>query len=227
MAAPAFDNVSSVSDNDGDTVMAWTHTVNSNTNGILMVGVLSGLGIAISSVKYATVSMTEVTNSPAINGNMKVHLFYLLLPATGANTVEVTMASNTRFKEAGATSWTGVNQTTPLGTWNENGGTSATATVDITSAVDEIVLDVVGVRFLTTDADQTIAVGAGQTERWNVKVGFMTSDKFRCGGSSEAGAATVTMSWAVGSSASRDWAIGGVPIKPLAAIAARRAFVIS
>ncbi len=78
------------------------------------------------------------------------------------------------------------------------------ATVDVTSASDEVVVDVVGARNAAS-----LTVGAGQTQRWNLGVGVIDG-----GGSSESGAATVTMSWTL--SDTFEWAIAGVSLKPTA-----------
>ena len=64
-------------------------------------------------------------------------------------------------------------------------------------------LDVVGVR-----SASSITVGGGQTQRWNVGESAIDG-----GGSSEPGAATVTMSWAL-SGAPYQWAIAAVSLKP-------------
>ena len=120
------------------------------------------------------------------------------------------MAANTAFA-AGAVSYTGVNQTTPLGTAASNKGKSTTASVSVSSAAGELVVDAVGRRSDVTS--NPISPGAGQTQRWNTHTGANSATNGATGGASEkAGAATVPMSWTW--SGSIEWAIAGVSLKP-------------
>ena len=97
--------------------------------------------------------------------------------------------------------FTGVDQGVPLGAFAGANGNSGTASVNVSSASGELVFD-------TVDHYNSLTVGANQTQRW--KTGSASTYS---GGSTEPGAATVTMSWTAGSNT---WAIGAVPIKPAA-----------
>jgi hypothetical protein len=106
--------------------------------------------------------------------------------------------------------FSGVHQTTPLGTFASafSQASSGTASVNVSSAGNELVFDTVACAncsFLST--------GSGQTQRWNYTLpdGMFPSIG---AGSTEAGAASVTMSW--GQGFPEPWAIGGVSIKPVA-----------
>lgn len=105
---------------------------------------------------------------------------------------------------AGATLVNGAHQTVPLGTAASGGATNTANTIDVTSAVDELVI-------AGTMTDDQTGITAGGTQLW--KVENLGSDS--SGGAHwKPGAATVTMAWTqdiVG------WASGGVPIKPVAA----------
>ena len=74
------------------------------------------------------------------------------------------------------------------------------ATVNVTSALGEVVVD-----GLSTIDTAIRNVAPDQTQRWNLTEGAVGG-----AGSSELGAATVTMSW----DTPDFWAIGAVPMKP-------------
>ena len=101
--------------------------------------------------------------------------------------------------------FTGVNQATPLGSFASNDSDSAAASVTVTSAANELVFDTLVVESST---NLSLAPGGGQTERWDL----FQAVKNNGGGSTEAGAASVVMSWTW--SGGDKWAIGGVSIKP-------------
>jgi hypothetical protein len=158
----------------------------------------------VSSVTYGGVSMTQVPGGTATQGTLaRAELWYLTNPPTGANDVVVTFSANA-ISRAGAISFTGVNQATPLGTANGANNRTSTATVDVSSATNEVVVDVVAME--STSA--TISAGANQNLGFDSDAG---STNIRAGGSYEAGAGTVTMSWTI--SSSKDWAIVAVPLK--------------
>src|SRR2546427_11529933 len=145
--------------------------------------------------------MTKI--SEVTGGSDKVSIWKLVTPAPGANNVVVTLSALTNVK-AGATSWTNVDQTTPVGTAATNTGSSNFPSVTVASAAEEVVHDTIGAN---VDQDElAVTADAGQTERWNIRTSHTG------GGSTEVGAASVTMSWTMVKNTS--WAIVGVPIKP-------------
>ena len=85
-----------------------------------------------------------------------------------------------------------------------NGSSAGPATVDVSSATNEVVFDTVSCETCTS-----LNVGDSQTERWNLSQAALYA---MGAGSTESGVATVTMSWALGSA--DYWAIIAVPIKP-------------
>lgn len=133
-----------------------------------------------------------------IGGGFTVELWELTAPTTGSNTVVVTWnasASGTAF--AGVMSFTGVSQGMPSNNFQSASGNSATQTITVTSKVDDFVLDSLMVFQIPT-------IGSGQTQRFT-EGGF---DLWR--GSTEAGAASVTMSWTT--SISSTYALVGVNV---------------
>ncbi len=167
----------------------------------MLVGIDWRNATVASTVTYGPQSLTLVgiQDGPA---QARIEIWRLVNPATGTATVTVhgNPADSGANIVVGVTTWTGVDQTTPLGPFASANGMSTTATVDVTSAAGELVHDTVSANIMS------LAVGAGQTQRWNL------SPQHTGGGSTEPGAATVTMSWVA--EIPVDWAIGGVSIKP-------------
>ena len=195
----AFDAASSA--NGNTTSLSWSHTVGSSgTNRIIVVGIETKGATVVSGVTYAGQDLALI--GALSNGtSTRTELWYRVAPATGTNSVVVTLPSKTQTV-GGATSWTEVHQTTPLGTDVFASGTSTSPTVDVTSASGEAVVDAVAV-----GGGGSRTVGADQTQRWSLASGGTAG-----AGSSESGATTVTMSWTLG--ISNTWATGAVPLKP-------------
>ena len=193
------------SSNPGSTSFSVSHTTGTGLNRLMLVGI-SQKNRSVTSVTYGGTSLTlvgEVTS----NGNAKIHLYRLLNPPSGTANVTVNLDANPdKGIVVGVTTFTGVHQTTPLGTFNGTQGKSTNPSVNITSATNELVFDVVSLR------NASLTVGSGQTQRWNIDSG----GEIFGGGSTKPGVASTTMSWT--GSGSQDWAIGGVSIKPAAAI---------
>src|SRR5207249_3267890 len=153
------------------------------------------------SVTYNTAPMTKITE--VTGASDRVSIWKLVNPATGTNSVVVTLSAAATVK-GGATSWTNVDQTTPVGTAATNTGSSNFPSVTVASAAEEVVHDTIGAN---ADSDEgAVTADAGQTERWNIRTSHTG------GGSTEVGAASVTMSWTMVKNTG--WASAGVPIKP-------------
>jgi hypothetical protein len=135
-------------------------------------------------------------------------LYYLVAPDTGSQTVTVTWPDAQGQVTSGAVCLSGVHQSTPLDSEAVNNANSGgPMTVDVSSATDDLVVDAGYV------AGQVGAptVGGGQTSRYSVA----TPDDGYGVGSTEAGAASVTMSWTLANS--NGWGIIGVSVNPAAA----------
>src|SRR2546427_2692182 len=200
LARPIFDAASSAG--GSATPLTWSHTVAAGSNGLLIVGVSTGDAVTThNTVTYNTVPMTKI--SEVTGASDRVSIWTLVNPATGTKSVVVTLSAATNVK-GGATSWTNVNQTTPVGTAATNTGSSNFPSVTVASAAEEVVHDTIGAN---ADTDEgAVTADAGQTERWNIRTTHTGA------GSTEVGAASVTMSWTMVKNTS--WAIVGVPIKP-------------
>lgn len=203
-----FDAASSAVSSGNVGSLSWQHTT-TGSNRMLIVGVAFNTPFFeyISNVTYGGQSLDKI--GVKNNGtNERIELWGLTSPNTGTNNVVVNLAFNTTRMVGGAISFTGVHQQTPLGTFKAGSDISGNPTVSgITSASDEIVVDIVGF-----DSEATVTPDASQTERWN-KLSNGILDDIRGAMSTKQGAASVTMSWTPGS-LPQQWAIGAVPIKP-------------
>jgi len=101
--------------------------------------------------------------------------------------------------------FTGVDQTTPLGTYVYIEGTdSAGGTLPVPSDAGDLVYAIV------SSEDEALTASSGQQEHWNISI---SGDETNGAGGTDAGASpTVPMSWGVG--VAHYWTIGGVSIKP-------------
>ncbi len=199
---PELDTTSSAT-GDRVTSLSWSHTVTSGyANRLLVIGISVDADHGATGVTYSGNALTFLGGRTDGGDRARVELWYLIAPPTGTADVVVSFASATDDDVvAGATSWRAIHQSTPFGTAVFASGDSGTASATVSSAAGEIVVDVVS-------ADATsVSAGSGQTEHWS-----QNPNKVGGGGSSEAGATSVTMSWSVSGGA--DWAIGAVPLKP-------------
>jgi len=161
----------------------------------------------ITSITYNGVNLTSVGFQNSPGNQMRVEIWSLVAPPTGTYNVVVNFSSAPiDGATIGVMTFTGVNQTTPLGGLKTAAGVSTSASTTVSSAVGELVFGVVGV---DDGTDYNLAPDAGQTEQWDLK-----TNEANGGGSTEAGAASVVTSWTWGAAAADDWAVGSVSIRP-------------
>lgn len=164
--------------------------------------------LTTSVVRGGTETFTEIYDELALPSHVSGH--YYIAPATAAANIVVTMAgANERFV-VGALALSGVHQTTPVGTHATASGSSTEASVAVSSAVGELVVDTL----VKNGVSDSVTPGTGQTQRWLTQSG--TSGPATGAGSTEAGAASVTMSWSWTTGGSAGWRIGAVPFQPAA-----------
>lgn len=193
---------------------SFSHNSGQGDNRLLIVKVTSIN--TVTAVTYAGVSLTNTDGAAAamsVTGTSGAisSIWKLVAPATGSNTVVVTgPVSNVHIV---AETWTGVHQTTPLGTFGSATGTSTAPSVTITSATDEVVTDIVGASAALV-SNTALTVGSGQTSEGTLVALSFGGTAVRSGASYETGAASTVMSWTTVGTCS--WQIGAVPIKPAA-----------
>jgi len=179
--------------------MTIPYTV-SGSDRLLVVGISQGnVSAPVASLTYGGTPLTlRGTESAA---PPRIELWYLLNPPEGTADVELTFSGNPSDGSiVGVMTLTNVNQTAPFGPFVSKSG-KGTASVDVTSAEGELVIDV-----MAKDTTISPAVGSGQTVRWNKSFNSALGAL-----STKPGANTVTMSWWNDD----NWALGAVPVKPL------------
>ncbi|MEO5915832.1 MAG: SdrD B-like domain-containing protein [Luteolibacter sp.] len=210
--------VSSAAATSNSAQTATTHTFSYNSgvaasNRILIVGVSyrNNNSQTISSVTYGGQAMTLVgSNTVAVSTpDGATYIYRLVNPPTGANNVVVNWsAALVQGSVVGAITYSGVDQTTPTGTFasaNSGTGTSTAPAVTVTSAVGRVVFGLAGGR--TTTA-YTLA-GSGGTSLWSV---MPFSNQTAGAAQSKAGAATnTTLSW---TGTNDEWTAVGVSLIP-------------
>jgi prepilin-type N-terminal cleavage/methylation domain-containing protein len=190
-----------------DTTMTVAHTTGSGSDRLMLVAISynNNDDETVTGVTYNGTALTQVGERN--NGNdAQVYIYILVAPDTGTHNVVINFSSALdEGAIAGVMTFTGVDQTTPLGTFASAVGNDSTpATVSISSASGELVFGVVSSEY------EALTASSGQDERWNMSISGAGTNG---AGGTDAGAPTVTMSWSLDPSYNH-WAIGGVSIKP-------------
>jgi hypothetical protein len=196
----------------GNVVTITNYSTGAGSDKLLLVGVSWAPYEleAITSMKYGTTDMILVPSSYVLNSNRTaVAMYYIVNPVPGP--LDIVATFNDPVQEGivmGAVTYTGVNQTTPLGTAKNSTGTSTLAALSgISSGADELVFGVEGNR------DDVIAIAVnGENKIWEDYQGSR-SDGI---GFTKTGSASVTSSFTL--STSMEWAMTAVSIKPRPAI---------
>ncbi len=196
--------------------VAHTTTVGT-TNRLLLVGVsiniTNGPGAGVVGVTYNGVVLSFVGAHNDAGRTRRVEIWSLLAPPTGNHNVIVTV-NTTSVQEgvvAGATTFTGVDQTSPLGTFvSADGANSGNSQLDVPSVVNGLILDT-----LAVDGTQTVTIPGPQNQQWNVQRGNNTNPGVVGVGTTRSGAPSVPISEAF--SGTSNWSLGAISINPSAA----------
>lgn len=164
---PVFDAVgpssAGASQTGTATPFTWSHTC-SGSNRILFVGVCvsptaSDAGISLS-VTYAGTAMTPLLQRHSFDQTSGyAQLFYLIAPATSTNTVSVAITGNSGLEglEGGSISFTGADQSAPIGATTTAAGNSASATATLSSSSAAVVVDLTAAGSVVSNTNQTNA----------------------------------------------------------------------
>jgi hypothetical protein len=207
MAIALVGSVVTANNNPSSTTsLTASFTVSSGTDLMLTVGVSGWSPAAVDTVTGVTYGGVALTRRAQVknNGDDFADIWCLVNPTVGTANVVVTCSSGTQIV-AGISCWSGVHQTTAPTSATATGDSTATApSLTISSATGDLVLDTVA---FYSSSSGAMSVGAGQTSRWNVDNG--SANDSGCG-STEAGAASVTMSWSRGNTNNAFWSIVAV-----------------
>lgn len=170
------------------TISSFTVSAGANRALIAMVGIeVEGRtvsGITWNGSENFTVKSTHTgtTGTP----DSRVEIWHLVAPTETTADIVIALAGGTATFSGGVTYATGVHQVTPLGLAATSDGSTANPAVNVTdSAVGDLVID------LLHDSFGDGVAGAGQTGRYD----NTAQTSYFSHGSTEPGAASVTMSW--------------------------------
>jgi hypothetical protein len=201
-------DATSTGQTSGGSGITIPHTT-SGTDRLMLVGISindDNLEI-VASVTYNGVALSKVgsiDNSRSSGDDARVEIWRLIAPATGTHDVVITFSAPLSEQAvAGVMTFTGADQTSPLGPFVSAENDPSPAAVTVSSATGDLVFGVVASEYgaITTDP--------GQTERWDIRAG---SSSTYGAGSTKAGAPSVTLKWTIGCDA--HWAAAGVSIRP-------------
>ena len=208
MTITAFDAVS-YKTGIGVTSLSWTHVIGLGNNrrvDVTLAWKTAGVVPTDIVITFGGAAMTLLDSN--VGADQGVYAWYLFNPPLGPATVSISWSGSVEAV-GGAISYFNADQSTPGAAAKAN-GTSKDPSVVVTSAtVDDLVMDVLSIEYVNTDGDYLL-VGAGQTERYSDNSSFDLAAIIGAG-STEPGAASVTMSWQDYST--RDWYIMAWPIK--------------
>jgi prepilin-type N-terminal cleavage/methylation domain-containing protein len=204
----AVDNASSgTTASDTASSMTVSHATGSGSDRLMLVGISynnSG-DETVTGVTYNGTALTQVGERNNLD-DAQVYIYSLVAPESGTHNVVINFSSALdEGAIAGVMTFTGVDQSTPLGTFASSTGDDSTpATVNISSASGELVFGVVSSEY------EALTASSGQNQHWNMSI---SGEGTNGAGGTDAGAPTVPMSWSLDPSYNH-WAIGGVSIKP-------------
>lgn len=189
--------------------LTFPHTVSAGSDRLLTV-VVGGANTFNSDVSgdYGGTPLVFVDFGRTSNSAQKVFLLRLVNPAVGTANVFIDLLSTFNAVSGQAVTWTGVDQTVPMGstaTVQNSGTQSSGALTGIASAVGDVILDAI---IVATGASQTLIPNAAQT------LLFEEDPTSRAAGSSykpaSAGSSGTSWSW----QNAGNWGILGVALKP-------------
>jgi uncharacterized repeat protein (TIGR01451 family) len=211
------------------TSAAPTLTLNHTTTGtnlVLVVGVsidiINNTTATVSTVTYDGIGLTNAGTITDAGNSRRVEMWSLIAPAVGTHAVVVTLTfpggGGTLGVFAGATTFTGADQTSPIRSFaSASGAAGANSALDVPSAVNDMVIDT-----LAIGGNRTVANPAGfgttQVPQWNgVSNALATTNTDVYGtASTRTGAPNVPLSETFTGGTS-NWADAAVSIRPLQA----------
>lgn len=162
----------------------------------------------ITAASWNSLPLTHVltASNPSCGDTCKAAVYILPNPsATTANT-SITFSGTPTAAVVGTVSFTGVDPTAPIGTAVSAIGSGSPASVTVSSASGEAVLDCLN----SIAAGSPPSVASGQTSNWST---FDTAGFTHNASSYVAGTPSTVSAWTI--SGTPQWAMLGVPIKPV------------
>jgi uncharacterized repeat protein (TIGR01451 family) len=214
VTSPTIDSVASTS-GTLVTTLGWDHTV-VGTPDILIVGTSNSGNKTVLSVTYGSTLLTR-QGFLSNGGKDRVEIWALLPNPPGVTSGHVTVTlSGAADLVAGSIAFSGVDPTTPLGTFASAQANTNNPFLSLSTNTGAVVVDTLAA---TGDALSVIA-GGGQTTPpgggWSISTGA-TGTNVRGAASTKTATGTSTaMSWTLG--AAKSWALGAIPVNPVGVI---------
>lgn len=203
---PSIDAVSSGS--TAGSSVSFAHTT-SGSNRLLLVGIsLNNDNLeTVSSVSYGGAPLTFI-GQETYEDDARVELWQLIDPPLGTGDVAVTFSADLmQYAVVGAISFTGVNQSTPLGSFAGNHATSSAASVTVPSEANELVLGV-----FSCETCGSVAGSSPAVQRWSATLGG--GKEIGAGFSQPGQSGQVTFEASLGTS--DHWVFAAVSVRPSA-----------
>lgn len=172
------------------------------------------VGVSINNDNYETVNSITYNNADLAfvdaetqSDDARVEIWMLVDPSSGSHNVEITFSRDLkRYAVVGVITFTGVDQTDPLGTFARNNDTSNSASVIVDSAPNELVFGV-----FSCETCNSVTFSSAVVEHWNLSAGTGGTVEFGASATYESTSSQVTINATLGK---RDhWALGAISIK--------------
>ncbi|MBN2020096.1 MAG: lamin tail domain-containing protein, partial [Sedimentisphaerales bacterium] len=215
LAPPTSGTVTTNLSSAARTTATFSHTVATGNNRLLVVCVMIRGGESVNSVTYAGIGLKKAIHSGTpSNGNngCRIEQWYLVAPPVGTANVIVSFATSVDPSGITAVNFTGVNQSSPIGSISAAYATSGTnITTNITTRDPNSLI--FGAATAYGGDTDPFTPGSGITEMWDSATGTsLTSDNGIWGGkrtTTTPGVYTFNTTAYV----SDDWAIAAIEIK--------------
>ncbi|PLK49628.1 cadherin domain-containing protein [Uliginosibacterium sp. TH139] len=191
-------------DTIGATSLTFSHTVDAGSNSLLIVEYSTRGTTSPASITWNGMALTRLDTVSNVDV-VTTEIWYLKNPGAGTANIVVTMPGPAKEFSVGATTFLNVDQSSTFGTVAKATGIGSTASVNVSSASGDLVIDSLATRQQTGSP----TLGAGQSQLWTNSPGIGSAEP-RGAGSTEAGAASVSMSWTL--TDSWEWASLGVSL---------------
>ena len=162
-------------------------TIANAADALLIVTIQLKTNVTVSSVTCGGAAMTVIGT---VGTAPKLLMYKLVDPPRGRKSIVITLSASTAIIATGIPIFN-VDQSTPTGTVQTATGTATSVSTAVTSEANDLVIDAVAI-----NGQETITKGAGQTQKVQVPL----ASSMQSGVSTEAGGASVDMSWTWSSS---------------------------
>lgn len=161
MFAIALDNKSNDGVSSGGTSLSFSYTC-TGSNLILLSSPAYDTTLTVNAQTYNSVSLTQfgTANGPDA-GNIKINSYFLVGPATGANTLAYTFSGTTNSKVSGTVSYTGAKQTGQLDASANGTGSGGSSITHFTQALSSTQANCMFVHFDRGGNGNTLTADSG------------------------------------------------------------------